>query len=117
MTTSYGGKHHALRSTTPMYMSDNEAALDPMTREIRTIDFALSRRDPPIIKRQDATATMTVLDVNRFRSMQLSWNKGHGEPRRARKKKATPKKRKRSTKSKKAWVPRKKYLAAKKRRK
>ncbi len=103
-----------------LYDSENEAALDPETEAIRAEDFRRMGLPAQIpLLRRDATA-MEEHDAERFHRMTLAWHKGHGEPKRRRVRKTKRKKtwKPRLTKSKsKKWVPRKKYLARKRKAK
>ncbi len=92
-----------------LYDSANEAALDPETQDLRELDRAFGSIITDVIQpmmRQDATAKN---DDERFHRMTLAWNKQKGEPKRRKRKTQGVTK----TKAKPKWIPRKKYLAKK----
>lgn len=83
---------------------DMDAIMDPS----KTIGFGNSTIP---LERRDATA---IRESERFRRMTIAWGKLHGEPkRRSAKKHYTRKTKSRKTK----WIPRKKYLAKKRKAK
>lgn len=97
-----------------LYNPENEAALDPETREIRAEDFTFAKPIPLI--RRDATV-MEKSDGDRLHRMSLAWNKLKGEPIKRKRTRVYVRKQSRKSKGKKKWIPRKQYLAAKRKAK
>ncbi len=102
---------------TPTYDSANEAALDPETRDLRAVDFMRGGDRQIPLQRRDATA-MGKLDGERFHRQTLAWGQRKGPgPNRRRERTRKPAKKAWKRSSKKKWVPRKTYLARKRKRK
>lgn len=124
-TRSHYLTHSIVPIETPLldalYDTDNEAALDTITRDLRAEDF-LRVGNPTAIPllRRDAKS-FSKADLERFTRANIKWGKMKGEPKRRKPAKKTWKKSsnkyKKHWKSSVKWVPRKKYLASKRKKK
>ncbi len=102
---------------TPDLVTD--PAPSPEPRTVSPYSQILEARDlkefvkvgPPPVKMSQDTSRHGPSDKAVYARMMMAWNKGHGEPKRRRAPKKTWKRR--APKYKKKWVPRKQYLARK----